>query len=991
MERWLNLVGVVLVAVLACACCVASPVSGFEVKPGSFTLQASSDQAGAHADLTTSFAFKQDAAGGVGALLRNAEVVLPVGFAGYPASIKTCAPAQLEFEKCPADAQVGTIEVVLRLLPGDNEVELYPVYNMAPPANETAVYGFVVAHIVSGNLVISLGPDYRVHATASNVVTGFELLRQSLTLWGVPAAPSHDAQRGSNFNCRQSGPSEYFVEGQERCEGGGVSADEDPLPYLVNPTQCTGTPLTAELKGVESWEGEPALPTEADLGPFTGCASLKFTPTIALAPEVPQATSPSGYEFDLRVPQTEGAETLATSDLKDVVLRMPAGVVLSPSAGTGLVSCSEAQVGLGSGQHVECPAASKLGSVSVITPALTGELKGALYLGGPPSGVIAGSPFTVYLTFEGHGVLVKIRGTATANPATGQITTVFDENPELPFSELKLHLNGGSRATLANPSTCGSYFAQADLTPWSSPFIPDATPTSAPFQITGCGAPRFAPVFAAGTLSTQAGGYSAFRVKLSREDADQQLGGLTVTTPPGLSGNLSGVPLCQEPQAAEGVCPAASQIGEVTAAAGPGPEPVFIKGGRVFLTGPYEGAPFGLSIDVAEKAGPIDLGSGSCDCEVVRAIVSVDLHTGQLTVTNGALPVMKDGIPFQVKSVDVDINRPNFIFNPTNCNPLAVHGAISSTQGMTASVESRFQVTNCAALAFKPSFTASTQAKTSKTNGASLSVKLTYPSAPLGSETNIAKVKVELPKLLPSRLTTLQQACLAKQFEADPAGCPAASVVGQARATTPTLPVPLEGPAYFVSHGGEAFPSLIVVLQGYGVTVDLVGSTFISKSGITSSTFNTVPDIPVGSFELTLPEGRFSALAANADLCNSKLVMPTEVVAQDGAEIHQSTPIRVTSCGPVISVEGHSVRGAVATITVSVPEAGRVVASGEGISQTSITARAAGSVTARLILSQAKRALLARHPGRRLTVHVKLRFIPRHGAPLATTTTVLFG
>ncbi len=883
---------------IALAAGPAAARATFQIAPGSFRISVSSDQAGAHPDLTTSFAFARNGAGKVGGSLRDVEVVLPLGFAGYPTAVKTCTPYELAVELCPVDAQVGTIEAAIRYSSHFTEVDLYPLYNMQPPPGVTAVYGFVLGHTVSANIVLSVGADYRVHAVVSNAFSAnHEILRQSLTVWGVPADPRHDAQRGSEFNCRQGGTGDVLVPGVESCKGGGATANENPVPYVVNPTQCASEPLTAELRGVTSWAGEEAAPVTTGVGPFTACEALKFSPTIALAPEVTQATTPTGYEFDLRVPQTEGAEGLATADLKDATVKMPAGVVLSPSAATGLESCSEAQVGLHTEQPVECPNTSKLGTVSVVTPALTGELTGSLYLGGPSSGVITSPPFTVYLTFEGHGVHVKIRGTVTPDPATGQVTTTFDENPELPFSELKLHLNGGSRATLANPSACGSYSAEADLTPWSTPFTPDATPTSPPFTITGCEAPRFAPTFAAGTTSNQAGGYSPLSVTFAREDADQDLAGLSITTPPGLLGNLSGIPLCGEPQAAEGTCPAASQIGEVTAGAGPGPEPVFIKGGRVFLTGPYDGAPFGLSIDVSERAGPLDLGSGPCDCEVVRATVSVNPQTAQLTVTNSALPTGKYGIPFQVKKVNVLINRPNFVFNPTNCNPLTVSATLSSTQGARAQRAAHLQVTNCAALSFDPQFKVSTSGRTTREDGASLDAKLSYPSAPFGTQTNIALAKVQLPRQLPSRLTTLQKACPAATFNANPAACPAASRVGVAQASTPIIPVPLTGPAYFVSHGGEAFPSLIVVLQGYGVTVDLVGSTFIDeKTSITTSTFKTVPDVPVGTFQLYLPQGPHSALAAHGNLCTAKLTMPTEFIAQDGATITQSTPIAVTNC-----------------------------------------------------------------------------------------------
>jgi hypothetical protein len=888
--------GLLVGATLALACVLVTPLSAraaethppFSVEPGSFKVTTSNGQAGAHADLTTSFGFQLDPAGGVGALLRNVEVVLPVGFAGYPTAIRTCTPVQLQNATCPVDSQIGTLELVFRAVPAFTNTFTAPVFNMVPPPGETAVFG-IKATLLSANIVVSVGPDYRLHARVSNVKTGTELTRESLTLWGVPAEPSHDAERGSKFNCEQ-----FTGEPERHCREGGFSTGENPAAFLVNPTQCTPAPLTANVY-VESWEGARSESSTA-VGPYTGCDSLRFEPTIALQPEQTQATTPTGYEVDLKVPQSEGAEGLATADLRDAVVRLPAGIVLSPSAANGLQTCTEAQVGLGSEQPVQCPNASKLGEVSLITPALTGELKGALYLGGPPSGTITGPPFTVYLTLAGHGVLVKVKGTATPNLLTGQVTTVFDENPELPFSELKLQLNGGSRSTVANPSVCGPYYAESDLTPWSSPFTPDTLTSSAPFQITGCQAPRFTPTFEAGTTSNQAGGYSPLSVTFAREDADQDLGGLTVTTPPGLEGSLAHVPLCGEPQAREGTCGPESEIGQLTAGAGPGPEPYFIKGGRVYITGPYHGAPFGLSIDVSEHAGPFDLGSGPCDCEVVRATVNVNPHTAQLTVANETLPTIKDGIPFQVKQVNVLINRPEFIFNPTSCDPMSVTGELTSTQGMRAAVSNHTQVTNCAALKFEPKLTASTQGRTSKSAGASLSVKIANPATPQGAEANIARFKVELPKQLPSRLTTLQKACTAAQFEANPAGCPAASIVGRMRVLTPLLPVPVEGPMYFVSHGGEAFPSLIIVLQGDNVTVDLEGTTFISKAGITSSTFKTIPDVPFSLADVVLPEGPYSALAANGNLCKSKLKLPTELVAQNGATIHESTPIGVAGC-----------------------------------------------------------------------------------------------
>ena len=329
---------------------------------------------------------------------------------------------------------------------------------------------------------------------------------------------------------------------------------------------------------------------------------------------------------------------------------------------------------------------------------------------------------------------------------------------------------------------------------------------------------------------------------------------------------------------------------------GLGGNTVTVNGGEVFITGPYEGAPYGLSIVNPAKAGPFDLGK-----VVVRAKIEVDPTTAALTITSDAtgpyaIPQMIDGIPLQIKHVNVMIDRPDFTFNPTNCSPMSIGGSLTSSQGSVSQLHVPFQVTNCATLGFKPIFKVSTAGRTSRAGGASLNVKLTYPKAPFGSQANIGKVKVDLPKQLPSRLTTLQKACPDSVFNQNPAACPPASRIGSATATTPVLPVHLEGPAFFVSHGGAKFPELIVALSGEGVTVYLHGETFISKTGITSSTFRTIPDVPIGTFGLHLPQGANSALAANGNLCASKLIMPTTFVAANGMSIKQSTPITATGC-----------------------------------------------------------------------------------------------
>jgi len=684
---------------------------------------------------------------------------------------------------------------------------------------------------------------------------------------------------------------------------------------LTNPSQCS-TPLTGILE-TDSWAA-PELPetgapfkagpgTETTpIGTDTGCDQLSFNPSVLMLPDTLEAGAPAGYSFDLDVPQNTEAEGLATPDVKRTSVTLPPGTVISPSAADGLGDCSNVQFALHSGVPGGCPRDSQVGTVSIKTPALEERLNGDVFLASPecdpctPQDAADSKMIRLFVQVVGEGesgIIVKLEGTGQINQQTGQITTTFENTPQLPFSEFQLSLQGGERATLSNPRTCGEVHTTADLTPWSTPFTPDATPTSN-FDIDeNCFAPQFNPTFTAGTTSNQAGGFTPFTVAFGRSDSDEFLNGLQVQMPPGLLGMLSRVSLCPEPQASLGTCGPESQIGEVTVETGPGADPFVVRGGKVFITGPYKGAPYGLSIVVPAKAGPYTLAGTTGNGTVVnRSAISVNPETSALTVTADPLPTVLDGIPLQLRLVNVTINRPGFIFNSTSCDKLQVAATLTSTEAASASGSSSYQVTNCGALAFKPKFTVSTSGKTSRANGASLDAKVTFPTGSQTNQANIHSFKVELPKQLPSRLTTLQKACTAAVFDANPANCPAASVIGVVRVNTPVVPVQLTGPVYFVSHGGEAFPSLEIVLQGDGVRVDVVAATFISKAGITSSTFKTVPDVPFESFELYLPEGPYSALAANGTLCTSKLAMPTAIVAQNGAEIHESTPIGVTGC-----------------------------------------------------------------------------------------------
>jgi hypothetical protein len=461
--------------------------------------------------------------------------------------------------------------------------------------------------------------------------------------------------------------------------------------------------------------------------------------------------------------------------------------------------------------------------------------------------------------------------------------------------------------------------------------------------------------------------------------------------PKGLSGILGGVKLCPEAQANEGTCGPESLIGETIVGVGVGSDPFSVTGGRVFLTEGYKGSPFSIVLVVVPAvAGPFVLPT-----QRVRAKIDVDPRTAQLTITTDpsgphAIPHLIDGVPVQIRKVNVLVNRPEFTFNPTSCEAKAITatviGSSESGQGASAHLSVPFQVADCANLAFKPKFAVSTEGKASKANGASLSVKLSFPhsgpqSGNQSGEANVAKVRVELPKSLPSRLTTLQKACTSAVFDQNPAGCPPESIVGHAKAITPVLPVPLEGPAYFVSHGGAAFPELILVLQGYGITIDLAGETFIDeKTDVTSSTFAHVPDAPVTSFELTLPQGKYSALAGIGNLCNQKLVMPTQFVAQNGAQVNQQTRIEVQGCSNSLSVVSEKVKGNKVTLKIAVPEGGQLSAGGKGLKGASKSSSGRETVTITVPKKKAGK----------LVTKIKLSFTPKKGKKLSKTVTAKF-
>lgn len=951
----------------------------FGVEPGSYEVEPEEEggmpdaQAGSHPfQLTTTLRLNEtEESPFQSAQPRNLQFDLPAGLVGDAQATAQCTYAQFttftDLPKggianlCPADTAVGvSMQELLTGLPpavGLFISEAVPVFNLTPARGEPARFGFE-AHRVTVILDTSVrtGGDYGVRVSLDNLTQSAAVALSSVvSIWGVPGDPRHDQSRG--WTC--------LSEGQQ--PGCGFSGGSE-LPLLSLPTACERFQAPAR---VQSWKpgAELLAPVESMFGEaLDGCNQLPFGADIEAAADVQSASTPSGLTVHVRVPQEAALNPkgLTDADLRDTTVALPAGVTLDPSGGEGLEGCTEAQIGfLGKDASDPalnlftptlpepfCPNGAKIATVKITTPLLPNPLEGAVYLASPaPAGEGGQNPFdglvAQYIVAEDpvSGTLVKLPGQVVpceyagqvvakvSCQAPGQLISSFEDTPQLPFEDLELHFFGGANAPLATPALCGAYTTQASFTPWSGGAPVSSSST---FQVTSGpdGGPcpssplPFTPEFQAGTTNLQAGGFSELRTTMGHRDGDQALGGLSVRFPPGLSGLLSGVKLCGEAQANAGTCGPESLIGHTVVTAGLGPSPAVVKRpGSVYITGPYEGAPFGLSIVNPAEAGPFDLEKGSpCDCIVVRAKIEVDPLTAQLTVSSDPLPTMLKGIPLDLQHVQVAIDRPGFTFNPTSCEHLQITGSMSGSEGANVALSEPFQAANCANLGFKPQFKVAVTGRTSKARGAGLSVKLAYPPGSLGSQANIARVKVELPRQLPSRLTTLQKACPAATFDANPGGCSARSIVGHARVITPLLPVPLEGPAYFVSHGGEAFPDLTIVLHGYGVTVDLVGTTFISKAGITSTTFKATPDVPFNTFELTLPQGPYSALAADTHLCSlakttiihrtvtrrvhghsrrvrvtikhtaKGLSMPTEFTGQNGAQLHQTTKIAITGC-----------------------------------------------------------------------------------------------
>ena len=935
-------------------------------------------QAGSHPVFSvTAFGINTNGSGEPSGLTKRVRVDSPPGFITNPHAIPTCTDSELEAEKCPAASQMGAEQLeIYDPLTKKDETFQFNVYNMVPPAGSPADFAYLAPTLTGHEIV--------------NIVGGVSWFHESSVKGGVPTGDSH----------------EYYI-----ISGPPVPVVSSTLiflsypnsTFLTVPTSCTG-PSTNYLE-VESSTGQirntsftPVPPLTPAPLETTGCNLVPFEPSLALHPETTQSDVPSGVTVEVNVPQKQEPGGLASAHLRNAKVTLPEGLTLDPSAAGELEGCTPEQIGLGTNNKIECPALSVIGTATVETPAILppgepseakeGLLSGNIDLGKPASGSIAGPPYTIYVAVETskYGVGMRLKGAVEPNPTTGQLTANFEENPQEPFSSLKMNFKGGPFAPLANPLSCGPASASASIVPWSSTTTHSLSSniTSTPFAVDSnnaggaCASPLpFTPTQNTENQSAVAGAATSFTLGLARNEGQQYLSQVKTVLPAGLLGLIPSVTLCGEAEANAGTCSANSQIGAAAVVAGSGSKPFHFNGGRAYLTGPYNGAPYGLSIVVPAVAGPFSLGN-----VVTRATINVDPSTYRLIVTTN-LPRVFAGIPLRLRNIVVSINRQGFLSNPTHCGALATESTLSgfttpgSTIGSTQTLTNAFQVGECGKLAFKPTFGAVSGSKTSRTNGASLEVKITQPA----KQMNIRQVLFTLPKQLPSRATTLRLACPAATFETGPppGGCATTARVGSATVTTPVLPGTLKGPAYLVSHGGEAFPDLDLILQGDGVTVILVGHTHISTHGVTTSKFETLPDAPVTSAVVTLPVGPQSLLGANGNLCKnqSKLIAPTTIIGQNGRQIRQKTKIAVRNC-PIVIVS-HRTSGARALLTVKTPSAGRISGGGPDLQFAARHVNKAKQVTISVPLTRTGAEVLRKFGTLRL--RVRIGFVPKSRHP----------
>jgi uncharacterized repeat protein (TIGR01451 family) len=880
---------------------------------------------------------------GVG-ILNGTYVNPPLGFIGNPAAAPRCPMSKVantvEGSRCPPGSQVGTAVIRVCERCNDNKIETEagfefpPIYNLPPERGYPAQFGFKVGGQGTPT-VISVWPRPRTDSYGLTVgtpnVPAVGVVSVNIKFFGTPSqhgSGDTEAPFLSNpLDCSEAEPRWSIAVDSQQHAGALVGLG---IPDLTDPDWITDSELAPPVIECDS----PALAeqfAQAGLGvkplqPGGGATQADQPTGLAVDLDFPQSNDPTdlGTDFDPKLPQAP--------EPKDITVKLPAGLSVSPSSADGLGACSDQasdpagdQVHYDNTKPVQCPDAAKIGTATALSPLLalhdpvetdlTDEvigpepIPGDVYLLKPHPGDLpigAGNQdgrFRLLIQLENprYGVNIKLPGTATADKQTGRLTTVFTDNPQLPSSHVMVNLKTGPRAPLATPVTCGAFTATSDLVPWGTPEVPDATP-SADFSVAsgpgGSGCPAsaaarpFAPTMSAGTKSNAAGQSSPFVLRLNRNDGEGELSSLQATLPKGLAAKFTGIPYCPDaalaaaaarPGKAEQAslsCPA-SRIGSVTVGAGPGTNP-FNASGTAYLAGPYKGAPMSVAVITPAVAGPFDLGT-----VVVRNALYVDSETAQGKVVSDPFPKIIDGVPLKLRSILVNLDRPSFTLNPTNCSPLSIDARITSTDGAVANSSNRFVADGCRTLGFKPNLKLSLKGGTKRSDYPALRAELNYPK---GNYANIAKAVVSLPHSEFLAQNHIKTICTRVQFAADQ--CPAGSIYGFATATTPLLDAPLSGPVYLRSSSNP-LPDLVAALHGQ-IDVDLIGRIDSHKGGI-RTTFDSVPDAPVSKFVLTMQGGKKGLLVNNRNLCKSVNKADVKFTGQNGKTADSNPPL-VPSC-----------------------------------------------------------------------------------------------
>jgi hypothetical protein len=825
--------------------------------------------------------------------IKEIVAMLPPGLIGNPTAVPACPAADfISLGNCPSDTQIGVATNVV----GDlNTVAVSAVYNLEPSYGEPAKFGMrVISQPVVLDASLSPNPPYNAIVRAADITQVAILFSTELSIWGVPADPAHDAERGG-------------------------SSSAPLLPFLSLPTSCNGPILTTVA--ATSWLGSTdsafffshGLGGPDDLLGMEGCNALDFAPTLQARPTTNVADAPSGLDVDLHIPQNNSCDPgppvscpPAEAHLKDTTVTLPEGLTVNPAGANGLGACSPAQVDLEGEGPASCPDASKLATVEVETPLLDHPVKGAAYIATPYQNPF-NSLLALYIALNDPqtGTVVKLAGEVHPDPVSGQLSATFKENPQVPFEDFKLHFKGGPHGALRTPATCGTYTTTSVMTPWSAPDSGPPAEPSDPWTISGSpsggacptspGARPNSPGLDAGTVTPVAGSYSPFVLNLRREDGSQEFSAVTLTPPPGLIGRLAGTPPCPEAALAAAAaksgreeetapsCPAASQVGTVDVAAGAGPAPYNAKG-RVYLTGPYKGAPLSFAILTPATAGPFDLGT-----VVVRIALRIDPASAQITAVSDPIPAVLEGIPLDVRSAVVRLDKPDFTLNPTNCDPLAFSGQLLSTLGQAAPLSERFQVGECGNLGFKPKLQLSLKGGTRRGGFPALKAVLTMP--PGGA--NMAAAQVTLPHSEFIANAHIGSPCTRVQYAAN--SCPPSSVIGSAQVQTPLLDAPLEGPIYLMAGFGHLLPDLAVDLNGQ-IHVFAHGRVDKGRGGGLRNTFEVIPDAPVSKISLQLLGGRKGLLENSEELCEKPRRATAHFVGQNAAISDFRPRIAIKGC-----------------------------------------------------------------------------------------------